>query len=97
MRLKMRSEIAAISESPITVLTAEGFLSSMSPDVSLKKPRSGESLTTEMTLAGQGMRPNMHLQGSKTDVHLLAIFAGKGLFGLSFCRSTMELLMLGEA
>lgn len=48
----MRPEIASIGKSSLAVLTAEGLLSCVRSDMSLKQPRPGERLPAEMALAG---------------------------------------------
>lgn len=75
--LEMSSEVAAVGESAIAMLTAEGFFAGVSPDVSLKKPRPGEGFATEMTLAGKCVSPDVHLEGAHTDVNFFAVFAGE--------------------
>lgn len=50
-----------------------------------------------MTLARQRVRSDVHLESTETDVNLLAVLAGEGLFRLTFRRGTVKLLMLRQS
>ena len=87
----MSSQVGAVSKGSSTVVTFEGFLPRVGSDVTLEEPRSRESLSAQLTLTGQGVGTNVHLQGTKRNVGLFAIFAVKLLFHLIH---TMELFVL---
>lgn len=93
----MGPQIAPIGERAIAVLTAEWLLPGVSPDVTLEQPRPGERFSTEMTLAGQRVRSDVHLQCSQTDVDLLAVLAREGFLRLALGRGAMELLVFRQA
>jgi hypothetical protein len=60
------------------------------PDVALKQPRSGESLSTKFTFARESMSPYVHLEGTQRRVLLITIFAVKLSFALT---QTVELFV----
>lgn len=97
MGLKVRSEVAPVGEGPLAVLAVEGLLAGVRPDVPLEEPRSGEGLSAKVTLAGQRVRADVHLECAQADVDLLAVLAGEGLLCLAFGRGAVELLVLREA
>jgi len=61
MRLKMCPKIGSICKCPITYITLKWFLTRMSTDMSLKKPRTRECLSTDITFTWQCMCTNVHL------------------------------------
>jgi len=73
--LQMSPEIAPVGERAVAMLTSERLLAGVRPDVTLKKPRPGERFAARNALAGQGMRPDVHLERAQTDVHFLTVFA----------------------
>lgn len=94
--LQMRPQIAPVRKRPIAVLTTERLLSSVGSDVTLKKPRPRESFSTKMTLAGQGVCPDVHFECTQADVDLLTELAGEALLRLSLGRGAVELLMFRQ-
>lgn len=62
MCLQMGSQVGAISEGSVTQRARERLLSCVCSDVSLQQPGSGERLSTQNTLAGQCVRPDVHLE-----------------------------------
>lgn len=95
MGLQVGPEVASVGERAVTVLTAERLLAGVRPDVTLEQPRPGERLAAHVTLAGQRVRTDVHLQRAQTYVHLIAGFAREGLFRLALSGRAMELLVLG--
>lgn len=77
----MGPEVGAVGEGTVTKRTREWLLAGMGTDVSLQQPRSRESFAAEDTLAGEGVRPNVHLQGTQGHVDLLAVLAAEALLG----------------
>lgn len=92
----MSPEIAPVGERAVAVLTAERLLAGVRPDVTLKQPRSRERFAAHMALAGQRVRPDVHLQRAQTDVHLVAGLAREGLLRLALGGGAVELLMLRQ-
>jgi len=74
--------------------TLERLLAGMCPDVTLKEPRSRERLATYLTLAGQRVRPDVHLEGAHRRVGLVAVLTRKLLPDPS---GTVELFVLGDS
>ena len=73
--LNVSPQVALVSEGLVTEVTAEWFLSSVSSDVTLEQPRSGERLATERTLAARGVGPHVHAEGGRAAVLLVAVRA----------------------
>ena len=94
MSLEMRPEVGPVSKGAVTVLAGEGFLSSVSADVTLQQPRSGESLPTDLALTWQGVCADVHLQCSQGGVRLVAVLAAELFLGL---QHAVELPVLGQA
>lgn len=73
----MSSEVWSVSERSPAVVAWERLLASVSTDVSLEKPRTGESFTAQVTLTRQGVSPYVHLESTQRSVHLRAVLAAK--------------------
>lgn len=82
MCLQMRPEIGPVRKRPGAMLARERLLPSVGPDVSLEQPGPAEGLPAQLTLAGQGVGANVHLQGSQRHVHLVAVLAAERLLRL---------------
>lgn len=96
--LEVSPQVGAVCEGPVAVLAGEWLLSSVSPDVSLEEPRSGEGLPAELALAGESVRSDVHLECTQRDVHLLAVLAAECLLGGGvLVGRAVELLVLREA
>lgn len=93
----MGPEIAPVSEGAVAVLASKRLFAGVRPDVALEQPRPGERFAAGVTLAGQRVRPDVHLQGTQADVHLLAEFAREGLLRLALGGRAVELLVLRQA
>lgn len=61
MRLEVRPQVGPVGESPVTVLTREGFLAGVRPDMSLQQPRPTERLAAQLALAGESVGSDVHL------------------------------------
>lgn len=97
VRLEVRPEVTPVCERTVAVLAAEGLLAGVRPDVALEQPRPRERLAAEVALAGQRVRPDVHLQRAQADVHLLAVFARERLLRLALGGGAVELLVFGQA
>ncbi|MPC41810.1 hypothetical protein E2C01_035415 [Portunus trituberculatus] len=91
--LEVGPQVAAVREATVTLRALEGLLPRVGPDVSLQQPGPRESLATELTLAGQRVRADVHLEGSKARVHLLAVLACERPPGV---LEAVELSVLGK-
>lgn len=96
VRLKVGPQVTPVGERAVAMLTAERFLPRVRSYVPLEEPRPGERFPAKMTLAGQRVRSDVHLEGAQAHVHLLAILARERFFRLAFGGGAMELLMLGQ-
>lgn len=94
--LQVGPEVAPVGERAVAVLAAERLLAGVRPDVALKQPRPGERLAAHVTLAGQRVRSDVHLQCAQTDVHLIAGLARERLLRLALSGRAMELLVLRQ-
>lgn len=81
MRLQMSPQIRSIRKRPIAVITRERFFARVGAYVTLEEPWTRKRLPTHRTLAGQRVRPNMHLQSAEGHVHFLAVLATELLPG----------------
>ena len=79
--LHVSPQVTLVSEALAALVTAEWFLSSVSSDVTLEQPRSGERLATERTLAARGVGPHVHAEGGRAAVLLAAHPARLGRAG----------------
>ena len=66
----------------------------MGSHMALKEPGPGERLAADVALAGQGVRPDVHLEGGERGIALLAVLAAEALLDLV---GAVELLVLGIA
>ena len=89
----MSPQVGLVSEGAGTFSAGEGFLSCVSAEMSLEQPGPGERLAAVLTLAGQSVGPDVHLQGAGGVVTFATILAS-GL-ALDLIR-TVKLLVLGE-
>ena len=90
----MGSQVGFVSKGSGTFLAAEGLLSCVCPEVTLEQPGPGESFAADVTLAGQSVGLDVHLESAVAVVGLTTIFTS-GL-ALDLIR-TVKLLVLGEA
>lgn len=95
MGLQMSSQIRTIRERSVAVITREWFFASVGAYVTLEKPRSREGLPTHGTLAGQCVRPDMHLQRAEGNVHFFAVLTAE-LFSRTFSSSAVELAVFRQ-
>lgn len=96
--LEMSAEVGTVGEGTVTERTREGFLSSVGADVPLQQPRSREGFATENTLAGEGVRPDVHLESTQRHVDLLAVLAAEALLsGGLLVGGAVELLVLRQS
>ena len=91
--LEVGAEVGLVSEGALALGTGEGFLPRVRPEVTLEQPGPGEGLAALLALAGQGVGPDVHLEGAGGVVALATIFTS-GL-SLDLIR-TVKLLVLGE-
>lgn len=96
--LEMSTEVGAVGERPVTKRTREGFLAGVGTDVSLQQPWSREGFATEDTLAGEGVRPDVHLESTQRHVDFLTVLAAEALLGGGLLvGGAVELLMLRQS
>lgn len=76
--LHMRPKIRTIGESFVALRTHERSLSRMRPHMSLKKPRSAESLPTHIALVMKLVCQNMHSQRRHRHIRLSAVLTALG-------------------
>ena len=93
VRLDVGAEVGLVSKGALALGTGEGFLPRVRPEVTLEQPGPGEGLAALLALAGQGVGPDVHLEGAGGVVALATIFTS-GL-SLDLIR-TVKLLVLGE-
>lgn len=94
----MRSKIRTVGEGTMAMVAAEGFLARVCSDVSLEKPRPGEGLAAEVTLAGQRVSSDVHFQSPRRAVNFSALVTRDSfLHFLLVTRETMELLVLDKS
>ena len=89
----MFSQLSPVSKGFATVSTTIGFVSGVRPHVPLEQPRTGEGLAALRALAGQGVRPDVHLQRGLGGVVLAAVLTRELLLDLV---GAVQLLMLQE-
>lgn len=94
--LQVGPQVAPVGERAVAMLTTERLLAGVRPDVTLEQPRPGERLAACRALAGQRVRPDVHLQRAQADVHLLAELARERLPRLALGGRAMELLVLRQ-
>lgn len=98
VRLQMSPQIGTVGKGALAVLAVEGLLSGVRANVSLQQPGARKGLSADVALAGQRVRPDVHLEGAQGHVHFVAVLAAKRLLGLvALSRGTVELLVLREA
>ena len=94
VRLEVGPQVGLVRKAPGAVSAREGLLTRVGPYVALEQPRPGEALAADVALAGQGVGPDVHLEGGEGRVALVAVLAAEVLLDL-VC--TVELLVLGIA
>lgn len=70
----MSPQVGLVSEGAGTLSAGEGFLPGVSAEMSLEQPGPGERLAAVLTLAGQSVGPDVHLEGALGVVGLVAVF-----------------------
>ena len=70
----MSPQVGLVSEGAGTLSAGEGFLSCVSAEMSLQQPGPGERLAAVLTLAGQSVGSDVHLEGALGVVSLVAVF-----------------------
>lgn len=60
--LEVSSQVGLVGETPGTVVAGKWLLSGMDPEVALEQPGPGEALAADVTLARQGVGPDVHLE-----------------------------------
>jgi len=93
--LLVRPEVAAVCETAVAGVAMEGFFACVSPHMALKEPGSGECLSTHLTLAGQRVSPDVHLEGAVGGVGLVAALTGVGFDPQGCCA--VKLSVLGQS
>lgn len=78
VRLQVSPQVRSVGECSTAVVARKRFFSSVGANVTLEEPRSRESLSTQMALAGQCVRTDVHLEGSQRSVYFCAILAAEG-------------------
>jgi len=92
--LQVGPQVGLVRKGPGAVGAGEGLLPRVGPHVALQQPGPGEGLPALGALAGQGVRPDVHLQGRLRVVGFQAVRAGKVFLNLI---GSMKLLMLQVA
>lgn len=95
MRLQVRAKVRAVRKRPIAVIARERLLARVGAYVALEQPRPRKSLPAHGALAGQRVRPDVHLQRAKRHVHFLAVLAAELLPG-AFAGGAVELSVLRQ-
>ncbi len=90
----MRPQVGLVGEAPRAVGASERLLPSMRPHVTLEEPRPRKRFAADVALAGQRVRPDVHLERGQAGVTLGAEFAREALGDLV---RAMKLEMLGVA
>ena len=62
MGLEVSSQVGLVGKASGAIIAGERLLSGVDPQVALEQPGSGEALAANVTLAGQSVRPYVHLQ-----------------------------------
>ena len=70
MRLHVRPQVRAVSESLPALDAREWFLASVRSHMSLQQPRTREGLPADVTLVTKVVGENVHRQGRHRNVHL---------------------------
>ena len=91
--LEVGPQVGFVCKVPGAVVAGEGFLPGVGPHVTLEQPRTGEGLAALRALAGQGVRPDVHLQCGLGGVVLAAVLTRELLLDLV---GAVQLLMLQE-
>ena len=63
--LKVSPQVGLVGETSRTIVARERFFTGVSAHVTLKQPRPGEALATDVALARQRVRASVHLQGGQ--------------------------------
>ena len=63
--LKVSPQVGLVGETSRTVVARKRFFTGVSAHVTLKQPRPGEALATDVALARQRVRASVHLQGGQ--------------------------------
>ena len=82
MGLEVSSQVGLVGKASGAVIAGERLLSGVDPQVALEQPGSGEALAANVTLAGQSVRPYVHLQCWQWGVALVAKLAREVLLDL---------------
>ena len=91
VRLQVRAQVGPISEGAPTELAREWLLSCVCANMSLKKPRSRESLATNTAFTGKSVCTYVHLESTQGRVLLSTLLAAKLFLDLN---GTVELCVL---
>ena len=78
MGLHVGPQVGPISKLLATVSTPKRFLPGVASHVPLQKPRTGESLATDLALVREGVGEDMHGQGWHAHIQLVADVASLG-------------------
>ena len=89
----MSSQIGSVSKWFPTVSTSKRFVPCVRPEVTLKKPRPGESLSTDLALVVEVMSEDMHWQGWHAYIHLPTHIT---LLGCVWVKCPVCLLVSGQ-
>ena len=92
--LEVGPKVGFVCKVPGAVVAGEGFLPGVGPHVTLEQPRPGEGLAALRALAGQGVRPDVHLQCGLGGVVLAAVLTRELLLDLV---GAVQLLMFQES
>ena len=70
----MSPQVGLVSEGAGALSAGERFLPGVGAEMSLEQPGPGERLAAVLTLAGQSVGPDVHLEGALGVVGLVAVF-----------------------
>lgn len=97
MRLLVGPQVRAISERTLAQLAYERLLARVRPNVTLEQPGARERLITEIALARQRVRPDVHLESTERLVRFVTFLAHERLLRLvTFGGRAVKLLVLRE-
>ena len=77
----MRPEVGSVGKLFAALAAAERFLPGVGSHVSLQQPGPGEAFAAHITLVAEVVGENVHGQGGRAHVHLLADGARLGVLG----------------
>ena len=94
MGLHVGTKVGAIREGSLALRAPKRLFPCVSPNVTLEEPRARKGFPTYGALAREGVSSDVHLEGSKRHVDLVAVLAREGFL---LRLLAMELPMFGES